>query len=318
MICFYLTCFGFMLCLGKPHPPPPPSDTLLHQHEYDLLATSVLLGIGLLAAAIIIAVTMAARNSSSTISDSEFEDVTISEPNLDPAIEMENSVRVVNGGKPVRGKEISWITIKEFDDAPEFHASDLHKKIAKEFTASRKRQFEYAEVTEYRCKFARKKRFLPCPWRIRVLMLSHCQAVKVESTEHCQEHVHEVDKNTALASASGNYIWTPRMNEFVEQCVQNHGKPKVALRNMEDAGCFQGYLRPTMTQLYNKIHALKKEMNKNPSMTDTFQMRQLVSNYIDEPEDPNEAFIPFHEIHDDDGENVRFNIIFSSTNCLAR
>ena len=314
----YLTNLGFMICLGKPFLPPPETSPPANS-EYNLLPYSFLLGFGCFAAVIFIAVTVAARTTTSTsspLSDSEFEDVTIADTNSASEHD-DNPVRVLNG-KPVRGKDFSWITLEEFDDASSFHASNLHKKIIKEFTATRKRQFEYAEVTEYRCKFARKKRFLPCPWKVRVLLLSHCQAVRVESTEHCQEHVHEVDNKTGLASASGNYIWTPQMNEFVVQCVQNHAKPKVALRNMEDAGCFEGYIRPSMVQLYNKIHAVKKEMNKNPAMADTFQMRELVTEHIDEPEDPHEAFIPYYEIHDGDSENLRFSIIFSSTNCLAR
>ena len=76
----------------------------------------------------------------------------------------------INGGgtediarKTTRGKDVSWTILQEFENAPEFFSSDLAKKIEKEFTASRKRQFQYAMVTEYRCKFARKKNFQPCP-----------------------------------------------------------------------------------------------------------------------------------------------------------
>ena len=48
------------------------------------------------------------------------------------------------------------------------------------------------------------------------------------------------------------------MNNFIDQCISNHGKLKVALRNMEDAGCFENMPRPSMIQLYHKIHAVKK------------------------------------------------------------
>ena len=37
-------------------------------------------------------------------------------------------------------------------------------------------QSQYAMVTEYRCKFARNKKFQPCPWKLRVLFLSVWQA----------------------------------------------------------------------------------------------------------------------------------------------
>ena len=86
----------------------------------------------------------------------------------------------------------------------------------------------------------------------------------------------------------------------------------------EDAGCFETCSRPTMEQLYNKIHAVKKLLDKNPILIDTFQMRQMIEQHLEVPEDPHEAYIPFHEIQDEDGQNLRFNIIFSSSNCLSR
>ena len=108
------------------------------------------------------------------------------------------------------------------------------------------------------------------------------------------------------------------MNDIIEQCVTNHGKPKVALRNMEQAGCFQDISRPSMEQVYNKMAAVKKLLNKNPELTNTFEMRQLVQQHLSVPEDPDEAYVPFYEINDEDGQALRFNIIFSISNCLSR
>ena len=87
---------------------------------------------------------------------------------------------------------------------------------------------------------------------------------------------------------------------------------------MEDAGCFESSCRPSMEQLYNKIHAMKKVLNKNLIVTDTFQMRQIIAQHLEVPDDPHEAYIPFFEIQDEDSKNLRFNIIFSSSNCLER
>ena len=70
-----------------------------------------------------------------------------------------------------------------------------------------------------------------CPRKIWICFLSHCQEVKVESTfDDNQEHLHEEDSQTNIIKFSSNYRWSPRMTEFIEQCVKNHGKPKVALR----------------------------------------------------------------------------------------
>ena len=127
-------------------------------------------------------------------SDDDFEDP------ANVATTIADHENQINGGgtediarKTTRGKDVSWTILQEFENAPEFFSSDLARKIEKEFTASRKRQFQYAMVTEYRCKFARKKKFQPCPWKLRVLFLSTCQRVQVESTEDFQDHVHEVE-----------------------------------------------------------------------------------------------------------------------------
>jgi hypothetical protein len=118
-----------------------------------------------------------------------------------------------------------------FDTAQDFFTSNRYKKLKLEFTASRKRQFDYALVSDYRCKYARKVGYNPCPRKIRICFMSHCQEVKVESThDDHQEHLHEVDSQANINKSSSNYRCSPRMTEFIEQCVKNHGKPKVALR----------------------------------------------------------------------------------------
>ena len=291
--------------------------------DTDLFSVSMLVTIAALAVlGVAVAVGVIHRSalaSANVGSDDEFEDP------ANVATTIADHEDQINGGrsedvnrKVTRGKDVSWIILQEFENAPDFFSSDLARKINKEFTASRKRQFQYAMVTEYRCKFARKKKFQPCPWKLRVLFLSTCQRVQVESTEHCQDHVHEVEAGLCAANPSGNYAWTPQMNDFIDQCISNHGKPKVVLRNMEDAGCFENMPRPTMTQLYNKMHAVKKALNRNPSVGDTFQLRQLIANHSEVPADIHETYIPFHEIIDEDAKSLRFTIIFSSQNCLAR
>ena len=308
--------------MGKPVPGqkggiiPPDSDL-------NLVPVSLLVGIAALAVlGVAVTVGVVHRSASGDVagsSDDEFEDPANVVTSIADHEDLSNGrITLDINRKTTRGKDVSWIILQEFDNAPDFFNSNLATKIEKEFTASRKRQFQYAMVTEYRCKFARKKKFQPCPWKLRVLFLSTCQRVQVESTEHCQDHVHEVETGLDVSNPSGNYAWTPQMNDFIDQCISNHGKPKVALRNMEDAGCFENMPRPSMIQLYNKIHAVKKTLNRNPTVGDTFQLRQFISNHLEVPADMHEAYIPFYEIIDDDAKNLRFSIIFSSKNCLAR
>ena len=165
----------------------------------------------------------------SSLSDSDFEDVVEEQSPADAAHE-----QVARGkskaGKLVRGKDVHWVEVEVFDDAQEFFASNIYKKLKQDFTVSRKRQFEYAHVIEYRCRFSRKVGYLPCTLKMRVSFLSHCQEVKIETNHISQEHLHEEDPQADLNKISINYRWTPKMTDFIEQCVKNHGKPKVALR----------------------------------------------------------------------------------------
>ena len=287
LILIECTCLLVGITIGKPiltlnrgiHPP---------DSELNLVGISALVIIAVVAALGVAVSVIRAVGGGECSDDDEFEDITLT---ASASVQQDDTISregpsIGKNGKNIRGKDISWILLKEFSNAPEFYSSDLAKKISKEFTASRKRQFQYAEVIDYRCKFARKKQYQPCPWKIRVLLLSHCQGVHVESSEHCQDHIHEVQKEiNSTGNPSGNYLWTPEMNNYIEQCINNHGKPKVLLRNLEDAGCFVNYPRPSMTQIYNKMHAVKRTLNSNSSVGDTFQLRQLINNHLEVPED---------------------------------
>ena len=73
------------------------------------------------------------------------------------------------------------MTFESFSTSEEFLASDLQKKIKAEFVKIRNRQFSYALVQEYRCKYAKKSGYLPCPCVLRVIISSTDMGVKVET-----------------------------------------------------------------------------------------------------------------------------------------
>ena len=275
----------------------------------------------MMAAAALVVMTLTNRNHNVSVPpDSDFVDVTVHEESDegDDGGAISVGGKVVKNGKFVRGRDIVWAEIGVFTTAPDYFESDLCKKISSDYTATRKRQFNYAEIIEYRCKYARKLRFLPCPIKMRVLFLSHCQEVRVETSHDCQDHQHEEDFQYLRNKKSSNYRWSSQMNDIIDQCVTNNGKPKVAMRNMEQAGCFQNIGRPSMEQVYNKMAAVKKLLKKNPVLTNTFEMRQIVQQHLSVPEDPHEAYIPFYKINNEDSQALRFNIIFSTSNCLSR
>ena len=47
--------------------------------------------------------------------------------------------------------------------------SDIAKILKKEFSCRKNREFDYADIAEYECKFRRRVGFIPCPWKIKVL-----------------------------------------------------------------------------------------------------------------------------------------------------
>ena len=104
--------------------------------------------------------------------------------------------------------------------------------------------------------------------KFKVILMSHNQEVRVETNKDFNEHSHFED--VVSSKPGGNYYWTPKMTKYVRQSIENHGKPKVLMRNMEEAGCFKDRQRPSWEQLYNKIHATKQTLKKDPPMMNTF------------------------------------------------
>ena len=155
-------------------------------------------------------------NYISTMSDDEFID--INEVDHDDEVFCPSPKR----------NDISWIEVDIFSSSELFFASTVYGVIKEEFVSARKRQFGYGLVQEYRCKYARKVGFTSCPIKYRVVFLSHCQDVRVERTEDYQEHVHE-EANTNNKKTL-NYFWTTTMTELINQCIQNHSKPRVVMR----------------------------------------------------------------------------------------
>ena len=105
-----------------------------------------------------------ADDSDSDFSDSDFSDA-------GEALEEESrSARTNHEGTKVRGQAKSWVELFKFKNANEYKASDIAKKLKEEFSCRKNREFEYADVAEYECKFRRRVGFLPCPWRLKVML----------------------------------------------------------------------------------------------------------------------------------------------------
>ena len=68
-----------------------------------------------------------------------------------------------------RGEAKSWVELYRFANATEFKSSTIAKRLADEFSCRKNREFQYADVQEYECKFMRRVGYLPCPWKLKVI-----------------------------------------------------------------------------------------------------------------------------------------------------
>ena len=248
-------------------------------------------------------------------SDSDYEDLGEIVLNEDNGRNETGKQKKKANGKVIRGPDKCWIELLKFDDIEAFKGSDLFKNIEEEFTKRKTREYGYADVLEYSCKFTRRTGFLPCPWILRVVFPSHNTEVIVETIEGVDNHDHKEDPDF-VEEASSNFRWSEEMSSIVEENI--HYMPNVILRKLKNANVF-GRKIPTKTQLYNKMSALKKAACPRMKILNTHELRQSLANLLETPESKMEAFVPFHNIEDsNDDEDPRFTIIFTTTKNMEK
>ena len=147
---------------------------------------------------------------------------------------------------------------------------------------------------------------------LQVAYLSHNTEVTVESIENVNEHKHEEDDGFV----NKYYRWTPLAEEIVKESVENHATPKVAMRNLKKEGVFP---LPSNTELYNKRAAMKNKAFPSTKVKNTHELRMKVAKFLGEPASTIEAFIPYHDIDDeDDSKEPRFTIIFTTKKNMSK
>lgn len=252
--------------------------------------------------------------SDSDFSDSEFSDA--GEENDPPEAFIDDSSNKVNkNGVKVRGPDKDWVEVERFSNAEEYDKSEVASKLKREFSCRKNREYEYADVLEYECKFKRRVGYKPCPLKMRVSFLSHNSEVTVEGLEDLVEHVHE--EVESLTDTSSNYRWTDEMTKIISTHV--YKKPNQIKRLLKNANVFVGRKLPTQQQLYNKVAATRKQVLPSRSVRNTHELRENIAEYLGEPKTDLEAFVPFYEIDDEqDDKEPRFIILFSSKKNLKK
>ena len=243
-------------------------------------------------------------------SDSDYSDA--------EEIELEESenfvardIRVNGQGQTVRGKDVDWVEVKRFATAKEYVDSDIGKKIVEEFTSRKSREFDYADVKIYHCRYSRRFGFKPCPWMFKVSFLTRGSDVIVETNDGLMDHLHDEDPEYEL-NPGAVFKWTEEMNKIIEEGVVNHAKPNVIKRNLNEANLFLSR-KPSKIQLYNKIAAVRKRVFPSINIVNTHQMRQRISNVLEIPASEVEGYVPYWKIDDENDEKEpRFCVIFTS------
>ena len=86
-------------------------------------------------------------------------------------------------GVNVCGKDVNWVEVYRYATAKEFNDSEIGNKIVEEFTARKEREFDYADVKIYHCKYSRRVGFKPCPWMFKVSYLTYNSELMVETND---------------------------------------------------------------------------------------------------------------------------------------
>ena len=88
------------------------------------------------------------------------------------------------------------------------------------------------------------------------------------------------------------------------------------MRNLKKEGVFP---LPSNTELYIKRAAMKNKAFPSTKVKNTHELRMKVAKFLGEPASTIEAFIPYHDIDDeDDSKEPRFTIIFTTKKNMSK
>ena len=224
------------------------------------------------------------------------------------------TVRVNSEGKKIRGKDMSWVKKINFNNPKAYEDSNVLEELKENYAVKRKREYDYATVHNYVCKYFYRSQYLPCQKEIRIVFPSDSLEVFVQEAGR-----HEHIENPDFVDKSLGFRWSRLATDTIATGIQNGATPKVILRNLRDKNCFSESEEPTLIQLYNKISHLKKIMNLSEHIENTHQMRQKIENHLEVPDNDIEGYIPYYSIQDDveSNEKTRFCVIFSTKRLMS-
>ena len=224
------------------------------------------------------------------------------------------TVRVNADGKRMRGKDLSWTKKFVFNNMRAFEQSNFLVELKETHTSKRKREYEYAEVHNFVCKYFQKKGFISCQQETRIIFPSDSFEVIIQEANR-HEHIRDAD----YIDKSVGHRWSRQATDIIVTGIKNGAVPKVIQRNLREANVFTDSVEPSIFQLNNKIAYLKRSLKLNEHIHNTHEMRQKIVNHIKVPDIDAEGYIPHYVIHDDveNAEDTRFTVIFSTKRLLS-
>ena len=216
----------------------------------------------------------------------------------------------------VRGRDLAWIKIHEYETTLEYLSSDIFKELANgNYSLRKSRETNYGDRETHECKFSRKRGFLPCKLKYRVTIDNASEKVRIEKCG--RSHSHEKDPTIETTENPHYFKWTEEQTQIVIQGCKNNLDPTNIRSNLRDSNlCLVVF--PTVKQLNNKIQFCRRKLfTKDIVMTG--ELREAIAKMIDMPVDDTQAYVVNYEVVDDqeDGE-VRFVVTWSTKKMRAR
>ena len=216
----------------------------------------------------------------------------------------------------VRGKDLAWLKIHEFEITLDYLSLDIFKELAGGKCSLRKsRETNSGDRETHECKFIRIRGFFPCRLKYRVTIDNASEIVRVEKSGH--EHSHEKDLTIETTENPHYFRWTDEQTQIVVQGCKNNLDPTNIRSNLRESNlCLVVF--PSVQQLNNKTQfCCRKLFSKDIVMTG--ELREAIANMVGMPVDETQAYVVHHEVIDDQGDGeVRFVITWSTKKMRAR
>ena len=153
-------------------------------------------------------------------------------------------------------QENDWKEKVTYNSSQDYHDSPVFTEIKDQYTLRRKHNLEYGESQHFICKFARRKKYVECPHKYKIIFPAKDSTVIVQEQG---SHLHQLNKD--IVNTSVGFWWSTPATEVVMNGVKASSTPKAIFNSLRDQGCFPDGVEPTKIQLYNKIAHVKKIYN---------------------------------------------------------